>query len=241
MNNKIAGIKKALVVTLVIAGTSLNSFVVSNTTAQVTLKLAGDLSVRGTVTLNGMNAASGTTVFDGGRIKTGSNGSATVNLGKQGQVELGADSELVLKLENGLIGGNLRTGRTIVSAPMGVGVNVLTSDGVAITEGREAAILTVDTFCGNTRVTSAKSNAKITAGDRVEVVAAGQEVTVGAQSTQAPNCKRLAVTAPATTFGPALLAPLLITGIAGGIVGIVAATQGDDITPSSVNISGFRP
>lgn len=241
MNNKIAGMKKALVVALMVTLTSLNSLVVSDTTAQVTLKLAGDLSVRGTVTLNGMNAASGTTVFDGGRIKTGSNGSATVNLGKQGQVELGADSELVLKLENGLIGGNLRTGRAVISAPLGVGVNVLTSDGIAVTEGREAAILTVDTFCGNTRVTSAKSNAKVTAGDRVEIVAAGQEVTVGTQTAQAPNCKRLAVTAPAASFGPALLAPLLIAGIGGGIVGIVAATQADDITPSSVNISNFRP
>ena len=241
MNNKMAGIKKACAVTLVVALTILNSIVVSDTTAQVTLKLAGDLSVRGTVTLNGMNAASGTTVFDGGRIKTGSNGSATINLGKQGQVELGADSELVLKLENGLIGGNLRIGRAIVSAPMGVGVNVLTADGLAVTEGRDAAILTVDTFCGNTRVTTAKSNAKVTAGDRVEVVAAGQEVTVGAPATQAPNCKRLAVVAPATSFGPALLAPLLITGIAGGVVGIVAATQADDATPPTVNISGFRP
>lgn len=241
MNNKMAGIKKAFAVTLVVALSTLNSIVVSNTTAQVTLKLAGDLSVRGTVTLNGMNAASGTTVFDGGRIKTGSNGSATINLGKQGQVELGADSELVLKLENGLIGGNLRTGRAIVSAPMGVGVNVLTADGLAVTEGRDAAILTVDTFCGNTRVTTAKSNAKVTAGDRVEVVAAGQEVTVGAPATQAPNCKRLAVVAPATSFGPALLAPLLITGIAGGVVGIVAATQSDDVTVPTVNISGFRP
>lgn len=241
MDNKMAGIKKVLTVTLMVALATLNSFVVVNTTAQVTLKLAGDMSVRGTVTLNGMNAASGTTVFDGGQIKTGSNGSATVNLGKQGQVELGADSELILKLENGLIGGNLRTGRAIVSAPMGVGVNILTSGGIAVTEGLEAAILTVDVVCGNTRVTSAKSNAKVTAGDRVEVVAAGQEVTVGAPATQAPNCKRMAVVAPATGFGAGLLAPLLIAGIAGGIVGIVAATQADDVTPSSVNISGFRP
>lgn len=241
MNSKIAGMKKVLAVTLMVAVASINSLVVGKTTAQVTLKLAGDLSVRGSVTLNGVSAASGTTVFDGGQIKTGSNGSATVNLGKQGQVELGPDSELVLKLENGLIGGNLRTGRAIVSAPMGVGVNVLTADGVAVTEGREAAILTVDTFCGNTRVSSAKSNAKVTAGDRVEVVAAGQEVTVGAPASQAPNCKRLAVVAPATSFGPGVLAPLLIAGIAGGIVGIVAATQGDNKTPSSVNISGFRP
>jgi len=241
MSNKMTGIKKALAVTLTVAVSSLNSLVVSNTMAQVTLKLAGDMSVRGAVTLNGMNAASGATVFDGGQIKTGSNGSATINLGKQGQLELGADSELVLKLENGLIGGNLRTGRAIVSVPQGVGVNIFTADGTAITEGREAAILTVDVVCGNTRVASAKSDAKVTAGERVEVVAAGQEVSVGTPGTQAPNCKRMAVTAPAAGIGPALLLPLLITGIAGGIVGLVAVTQADDITPSSVNISGFRP
>lgn len=241
MSNKITGMRKALVVALTVAVSSLNTLVVNSGMAQVTLKLAGDMSVRGIVTLNGMNAASGTTVFDGGRIKTGTNGSATINLGKQGQIELAADSELVLKLENGSIGGNLRTGRAIVSTPIGVGANILTADGIAITEGREAAILTVDVACGNTRVASERSNAKVTAGERVEVVAAGQEVSVGTQSAQAPNCKRMAVTAPAAAVGPALLVPLLITGIAGGIVGVVAATTGDDTTPSSVNISGFRP
>lgn len=241
MNNKIAGTKKALAIILTIAVASLNSLVMSTAMAQVTLKLAGDMSIRGTVTLNGMNAASGTTVFDGGRVQTGSNGSATINLGKQGQVELSADSELVLKLENGLIGGNLRAGRAVISAPAGVGVNVLTTDGVAVTEGQDAAIVTVEVACGNTRVSSAKSNAKVTAGERIEVVAAGQEVTVGTQTGQAPNCKRMAVMAPAATIGSSLLVPLLITGIAGGIVGLVAATQGDDVTPSSVNVSGFRP
>ena len=138
-----------------------------------------------------------------------------------------------------MIGGHLRMGRVIVSAPLGVGVNVLTTDGVAGTEGREAAIVTVDVSCGNTRVTSAKSETRVTAGSRVEMVAAGQEVTVGAQAAQAPNCRRLAVTAPPQ--GTSFLFPLLIAGIAGGIVGVVAATQGDDVTPSSVNISGFRP
>ncbi|HEX4948571.1 MAG TPA: hypothetical protein VFZ34_17990 [Blastocatellia bacterium] len=240
MNNKMTGIKKALTVALIATVGSFNSVALSSAMAQVTLKQAGDLSVRGTVTLNGMNTASGATVFDGGRIKTGNNGAATVNLGKQGQIELGADSELVLKLEDGVIGGSLRAGRAVVSTQTGVGINILTADGLVATEGREAAILSVDVVCGNTRVTSTKSEAKITAGSRVEVVAAGQEVAVGAQTNQAPNCQRLAVTAPAASLAPALF-PLLLVGIAGGVVGLVAATQGDDTTPSSVNVSGFRP
>ena len=241
MSNKMARLKKGLAVTLIVTVASLNTLVMGTAMGQVTLKLAGDLSVRGVVTLNGMNAASGTTVFDGGQIKTGNNSSATVNLGKQGQVELGADSELVLKLENGVIGGNLRSGRAVVSVPTGVSINILTADGIAVAEGREATVLTVDAVCGNTRVASAKSDAKVTSGNHVEIVAAGREVTVGAQAGQAPSCKRLPVMAPAAAIGPALLVPLLITGIAGGIVGLIAATQGDDVTPPSVNISGFRP
>ena len=241
MNNKTTRLKKGLAVALMVTVASLNNLVIGTAMGQVTLKLAGDLSVRGVVTLNGMNTASGTTVFDGGQIKTGSNGSATVNLGQQGKIELAADSELVLKLEDGLVGGNLRSGRAIVSVPAGVGINILTADGVAVAEGREASVLTVDAVCGNTRVATAKSEAKVTSGNRVEVVAAGREVTVGSQTGQAPSCKRLPVTAPAAAIGPALLVPLLITGIAGGIVGLIAVTQGDDITPSSVNISGFRP
>jgi hypothetical protein len=241
MSNKIAGIRRVLTITLMIAVGSLQSVVLSNAMAQVSPRLVGDLSVRGIVTINGINAASGATVLDGGRIKTGSNGSATINLGRLGQVELGSDSELVLKLENSIIGGNLRAGHAVVSAPIGIAVNVVTADGVAATEGREATLLTVDVVCGNTRIASAKSEARLTAGNRMEIVAAGQEVAVGTQTSQAPNCQRIAVAAPSTGIGAGALAALLIAGISGAIVGVIAATQSDDITPSQVNVSGFRP
>lgn len=241
MNNKMAGMRKALVITLIMTVGSLQSVTLSSAMAQVSPRPAGDLSVRGAVTINGMSAVSGATVLDGGRVKTGSNGSATINLGRLGQVELGADSELVLKLENNVIGGNLRAGRAVVSAPMGVAVNVVTADGIAATEGREAAVLTVDVACGNTRVASAKSDARLTAGNRMEIVSAGQEVAVGTQSSQAPNCQRIAVAAPTSGIGAGALAALLLAGIGGAIIGVVAVTQGDDLTPSQVNVSGFRP
>ena len=238
MNSKLAGLRKALTVTMMITVGCLNSLIVSSAMAQVSSNLTGDLLVRGTVTLNGMNTSSGATVFDGGHLKTGNSGSVTINLGRLGQIELGADSELVLKLENNLIGGNLRTGHATVSAPLGTGVNIITADGVATTEGRDATVLSVDVVCGNTRVTSTKSDARLMAGNRVEIVAAGQEVVVGAQSAQAPNCKRMAVVAPAAAISTGALAALLIAGIGGVIIGVIATTQGDE---TQVNVSGFRP
>lgn len=238
MNSKMAGLRKALTVTVMVTVGSLNSLIVNSAIAQISAKLVGDISVRGTVTLNGMNTASGATVFDGGHIKTGNNGAATINLGRLGQIELGADSELVLKLENSLIGGNLRTGHAIVSAPIGTGVNIVTADGMATTEGRDAAVLTVDVVCGNTRVASTKSDARLIAGSRVEIVAAGQEVAVGTSSAQAPNCKRMAVAEPSKGIAPAALAALLIAGIGGAIIGVIATTQGDN---PQINVSGYRP
>lgn len=241
MSNKLTGMKKVLTVTLMLTVGGLHSLFVSSALAQVSPKLAGDLSARGTVTLNGMNAASGATVLDGGLIKTGTNGSAIINLGRLGQVELGADSELVLKLENSLIGGNLRTGHAVVSAPAGVGVNVMTADGTATTEGREPTVLTLDVACGNTRLTSSKSEARLATGNRLEIIAAGQETSVGTQTTQGPNCQRRAIAAPTSGIGAGALAALLIAGISGALIGVIAVTQGDDTTPSQVNVSGFRP
>ncbi len=241
MNNKVTGIKKTLTVTLMVAVGSLNTLVMSSAMAQVSPKLSGEMSVRGAVTLNGVNATSGATVLDLGKIKTGSNGAATINLGSLGQVELASDSELVLKVESGVIGGNLRTGRVVVSAPSGVSVNILTAEGVAATEGKDAAVVSVDVSCGNTRVMSSKSDAKLTSGTKVEYVAAGQEVAVGAPNPQAPNCKRMAVAPASAGLASGALAALLIAGIGGALVGIIATTQGDDTTSTQLNISGFRP
>ena len=87
MSNKMTGMKKATTVMLVITVGIFQSLIMSSAIAQVTPKLAGDLSIKGSVTLNGVNTANGATVFDGGRIKTGNNSGAIINLGQQGQIE----------------------------------------------------------------------------------------------------------------------------------------------------------
>ncbi|HYE72100.1 MAG TPA: hypothetical protein VEF04_02165, partial [Blastocatellia bacterium] len=208
-------------------------------------KVSGDITVKGPVMVNGVAAVSGATVLDGGRVKTGRNASAVVSLGRLGQVELGAESEFVLKLEEGRVGGQLTSGQATVSAPAGVAVAVETSDGVATAEGKTASVLKVDVSCGNTRVAASRSDAKVTAGNRVEYVAAGQEVAVG-QAAQGGRCARLTAAAAASggaaSIGAGGLAALLVIGVAGAVGGIVAASQSDTITPNtSPNISNFRP
>lgn len=246
MSNKMTGMKKATTVMLVVTVGIFQSLLMSSVMAQVTPKLAGDLSIKGAVTLNGVNTANGATVFDGGHIKTGNNSGAVVNLGQRGQIELGPDSEFILKLEAGSLGGNLRAGQATINAATGVSVNILTPDGIAATDGKDASVLTVDVACGNTRVNSSRSDARVTAGNRVEIVAAGQEVAVGTQqATGDPQrCPRLAAARAqaATNLTGGGLAALILIGLGGAVAGILAATQGDNTSSNTTGpLSNFRP
>jgi hypothetical protein len=259
-------VRKALSVALMVTVGSFYSLVTSTAFAQVTPKLVGFLVAKGGVSLNGINAASGATVFTGSQIKTGAGSSATVSLGKLGQVDLGADSELTLQLEAGIIGGHLLSGHATISAPAGVIVKVTTDDGVAAADGNQASVLTIDVTAGNTRVASARSEAKVTTGDKVEVVAAGQEVSVGTQTNQKGAkcacfdangkktgdgtfndngvCECKTSRGGAAGFGglsPTALFALIVLGVGGAVGGIIAATQADNVSNSTTGtLSNFR-
>ncbi len=268
MSKMTAVIRKALSVILMVTVGSSYCLITSTAFAQVSPKLVGQLSTRGQVTLNGINTTSGATVFGGSQIKTGANGSAIISLGKMGQVDLEPETELTLRLEAGVIGGHLRSGRATISAPAGVAVNLATTDGVAVADGKQASVLTVDMTSGNTRVASVRSEAKVTAGNQVEVVAAGQEVSVGTQSGQKGTpcecydrnrnktgdgkfndkgvceCKGQpagGAIAGAAGISGAALAALIIVGIGGAMAGIITAVQGDDkVNSGAVVLSAFR-
>ena len=239
MSKAIVVIRKALSVTLMVTVGSFYSLVTGTVFAQATPKLAGFLSARGAVSLNGIGAGSGATVFSGNQIKTGTNGSAIISLGKLGQVDIGSDSEMVLNLEAGTIGGHLRTGRATISAPVWIIVNVTTTDGVAIADGKQASVLTVDVTNGNTRVASARSEAKVTMGDMVEVVAAGQEVSVGIPQQKTGN--QGSGGGGGGRLSPAALFALIVLGLGGAIGGIIGATRGNNTSNNNTGtLSNFK-
>ncbi len=231
--------RKALTVAVMMAVSSFYLLVTSSALAQTAAKTAGELSVTGNVTINGTQAISGATVFSDSKVKTARNGAATVNLGKLGRVQLGPESEMTLSFADGRIGGNLTSGRAVVSTPAGVAISVATAEGVAVADGKNASTLTIDVTCGNTRVAASRSDAKVTAGSKVEYVAAGSEVSVGTQT--APRCARLSTANQGQGLSPGAVAALIIAGVGGAVAGIVAASQSDNVTPSSIVVSGFRP
>lgn len=231
--------RKALTVAVMLAVGAFYSLMTTSALAQAA-KAAGELSVTGSVMINGTQAISGATVFSDSKVKTSRNSGATINLGKLGRVQLGPESEMALRFSEGNIGGNLIAGRAVVSAPAGVSINVATVEGVAAADGKQAATLTIDVTCGNTRVAASRGAAKVTSDSKVEYVAAGSEVAVG-QAQAAPRCARLATAGVVQGLSSGALAALIIAGVGGAVAGIVAASQADNVTPSSIVVSGFRP
>lgn len=234
--------RKVLTVALILAVGSFYSLIPTSAIAQSaskTLGAAGELSVSGSVTINGTQAITGATIFSESRVKTARNSTASISLGRLGRVQLGPESEMTLQFTGSAIGGNLAAGRTVVSTPAGISINVATAEGVATSDGKLASALTVDVTCGNTRVAATRNNAKVTTGAKVENVAAGSEVAVG--QAQAPRCTRLSTAGRGMELSAGGIAALIIAGVGGAVAGIVAASQSDEVTPSSIVVSGFRP
>jgi hypothetical protein len=248
MKNKFT-FKKFVSLTVALAIASFFNLLTAAAFAQVTPKATGEISsVRGSVTLNGASVANGTVVFNEGRIQTGENGSATVNLGKQGLLEVGPNSEFVLSLATDSVGGNLRSGRVTANSFAGSAINVVTADGTATADSTKASSMIVDVTCGNTRVMQIANEAKVLSGRKTYSVAAGQEVSVGTPQ-DASRCARIAKGGAGAAAGAGIgglsggaLAALVLLGLGGAVGGIIAATQGDSAVGSTVGLlSTFRP
>lgn len=146
--------------------------------AQTTPDVLGELLVAKEVAINSVQADAGLTILSGSRIQIGASGRATVNLGQLGRVKIGPNSDLALSFSGKKISGELRAGWAVVSAAKGVEASVNTAEGVVVSDGKDAAVLTVNVVEGVTRVESLAEAKLTTREKKVEKVAAGEEVTM---------------------------------------------------------------
>src|SRR5262245_9371913 len=84
--------------------------------AQSSPKAKGEVVSASQTKINGFSAISGMTVFSNNRVMTGRHGAAVINLGRLGRIELGAETDMTLRLSEESIGGELRSNHVIVSA-----------------------------------------------------------------------------------------------------------------------------
>lgn len=229
-------------ITFLIALAVWNVFSMSALAAAPLDGVMGEITVNGQVTVNGQNAISGSTITSDSTIVTGTNSTATVNLGKNGRVEVLSDSTLSVKFTNNSIIGSLTSGKIRVTNSAAVATSIMTRNATVIADAGQANVFTVDVGCADesrctqTYVETTNGLVNLRSGSTDKQVAAGTDATFGNPSQiGCKPCLRPGSVPPVATagLGAGALAALLLA--AGGAVG-AAILLGDN--NSDVELGG---
>lgn len=207
--------------------------------------IMGEITVSGQVTVNGQTAVSNSTIISGSTIVTGANSTATINLGKNGRVELLPDTNFTLKFSKNSITGTLDAGKVRISNAAGIATSVTTRNSTIVADAGQADIFGVDVGCADearctqTYVETTTGLVSLRSGSTDKQVAAGTDATFGNPSqTGCKPCLRPGSGISVPVAGFAAL-PLLLA--AGGAVGtaIFFGTRDDvpeiDVPPITVS------
>jgi hypothetical protein len=193
----------------------------------------GEISVVGSVTVNGQNTLSNTSVASGSTIVTGANSTAILSLGKVGRVEISPDSTIMLKFNENSITGVLSAGDVRVSNSIGIAATITTKDAAVIADAGQANNFEVGVECSHTHVNSFIGLVTMRSGTIDKQVAAGTDGTAGNPSQAGCKpCVRaggVAAPLPIAGIGIGALAGILL-GIGGAVVGGVILSGGDGTT-----------
>ncbi|HWQ31422.1 MAG TPA: hypothetical protein VNQ79_00955 [Blastocatellia bacterium] len=145
--------------------------------------IAGEITSAGQVSLNGVKASAGTTVFSNTRVRTGADSRTIISLGRAGRIELGALSEMTLRFSGESVGGVLQAGRIVISTPAGIGVSVATADGTRIlSEKKDTAMVSLEVTGDTARVRVLRGSVQVARGQQIEQITVGSELSVSQQA-----------------------------------------------------------
>ncbi len=195
----------------------------------------GEITVSGTVTVNGQPVASNATINSGSTIVIGPNSSAIINLGGNGRVELLSDTTLTLTFNANSIVGSLDSGKVRVSNKAGVATSFTTKNSTVIADSGQANTFSIDVGCGDTArctqtlVQTSTGLVTLRSGSTDKQVAAGTDASMGNPSqTGCQPCLRPggAAPVPVTGIGTGALVAILLA--AAGAVGAAVALGGNN-------------
>jgi hypothetical protein len=147
--------------------------------------IMGEITVNGQVTVNGQATVSNSTITSGNTIVTGANSTATINLGKNGRVELLPDTNFTLKFSSNSIVGTLNAGKVRISNAPGIATSVTTRNASIVADAGQANIFGVDVGCADearctqTYVDTTTGLVSLRSGSTDKQVAAGTDATFG--------------------------------------------------------------
>lgn len=180
----------------------------STSLARTAVANNGQLVFARQVSINNINAISGQTVFSGNRFKVANQGTAIVNLGRLGRIELGANSEFILRVSGNTIGGELKSGCMNLSAPANVGVQINTEQGLVTSSGKLPVALALGAKGKATDLSPTLGEINVAGANQTSVIKAGEFASLAANANGPQNLVRRTADACAKQNGACLVCNL---------------------------------
>lgn len=144
----------------------------------------GQLSFAKQVSVNGKQTPPGQTLFNGDRIRVSGAGTAVLNLGKLGRIELGKDTEFVLSISDDTIGGELLSGCLGILASGGTNTSVKTLKGVVSSDGAQPDSYFVGQRGNQGRVIPSLGEARMWIDGKMETIVPGESIDIDSPNGQ---------------------------------------------------------
>ncbi|HEX8337559.1 MAG TPA: hypothetical protein VF621_12565, partial [Pyrinomonadaceae bacterium] len=147
---------------------------------------AGQVALAAGLTVDGLPAVVGQTVFPGSSFDTAEHSRTALELGNRARLELSGSTALRLDFSDEGVGGTLGAGGARVSVPRGVAASLATSDASVVSDTADPAAFILQVSAEGTTLTVQAGRVEMRAGGASRAASAGESLRAGHGSQPAP-------------------------------------------------------
>lgn len=147
----------------------------------------GSITGTGTVSIDGLPALSGQTIFSASDIHTSEKSAVAIELRNLVHLRLAGKTHLTLEFSKQGILSSLHDGQIVASIPAGVHAHIITADASLLTEGSEPLVFTISVDGCSTALSVQTGAATLRVGDKVHSIVAGEEFSTAPGSQATPQ------------------------------------------------------
>jgi ferric-dicitrate binding protein FerR (iron transport regulator) len=145
----------------------------------------GQVALAAGLSVDGLPAVAGQTVFPGSSFDTGEHARPLLELGNRARLELSGRTALRLDFSEESVGGALGAGGARVYVPVGVAASLATADASVLSETAEPALFSLQVSAEGTTLTVQSGRVEMRAGGAARTASAGESLFAGGGSAPA--------------------------------------------------------
>ena len=147
---------------------------------------SGQIALAAGLSVDGLPAVPGQTVFPGSSFDTAENSRSALELGNRARLELSGGTTLRLEFSDQGLGGALGAGATRVSVPRSVNASLTTADASVVSDASDPALFTLQVSAEGTTLSVQSGRVEMRAGGATRSAGAGESLHAARGSQPAP-------------------------------------------------------